>query len=162
MKIEKYKEILNHLKAIIAGSEFENHLFAVGGCCRDFIMGNEIKDIDLVLDIPDGGIRFAEWMEKNHFTLGHVVTYPTYGTAMFKLAAFPNVEIECVQTRKEQYHDESSRNPETAYGTLEEDAFRRDFTCNTLLYDITNNKILDITGYGINDIKNRILRSPLE
>jgi poly(A) polymerase len=158
MKITKYREILNHLKVIIIGTEWENHLYSVGGCVRDSIMGNEIKDIDVVLDLPSGGIRFAEWMEKNHFTSGSVVTYPTYGTAMFKLASFPDVEIECVQTRKEQYHDESSRNPETAYGTLEEDAFRRDLTINAIYWDISHNRMLDITGYGVNDIKNKKIR----
>ena len=39
---------------------------------------------------------------------------------------------------------------------------RRDFTCNTLLYDITDCQILDLTGKGIEDIKNKIIRSPLE
>ena len=158
MKITKYREILNHLKVIIIGTEWENHLYSVGGCVRDSIMGNEIKDIDVVLDLPSGGIRFAEWMEKNHFTFGSVVTYPTYGTAMFKLASFPDVEIECVQTRKEQYHDESSRNPETAYGTLEEDVMRRDLTINSLLWNISKEELIDITGNGLKDIHEHRIR----
>ena len=158
MKLEQYNAILSHLKAIIAGSEFENHLFAVGGCVRDIIMENDPKDIDLVIDLPSGGINFANWMEKNNFTNGSVVTYPTYGTAMFKLVAFTDIELECVQTRKEQYHDENSRNPETAYGTIQEDCMRRDLTINALYYDISNNKILDLTGNGINDIKEHRIR----
>lgn len=158
MKLEQYKEILKHLKIIIAGSEFENHLFSVGGCVRDELMGNEIKDIDLCIDLPNGGLDFANWMEENHFTLSHVVTYPTYGTAMFKLSAFPDIELECVQTRKEQYKDKNSRNPETAYGTLEEDAFRRDLTINALYYDISNNNVLDITGKGLKDIEEHRIR----
>lgn len=158
MKLEQYKEILKHLKIIIAGSEFENHLFSVGGCVRDELMGNEIKDIDLCIDLPSGGINFANWMETNHFTNGSVVTYPTYGTAMFKLSSFPDIELECVQTRKEQYHDESSRNPETAHGTIMEDCMRRDLTINALYYDISNDKVLDLTGNGIKDIKEHRIR----
>lgn len=158
MRIEKYKEILNHLKAIIAGSEWENNVYSVGGAVRDMVMGNEVKDIDLVITKENGGLKFAEWMEKNHFTLGSVVTYPTYGTAMFKLASFPDIEIECVQTRKEQYHDESSRNPETAYGTLEEDAFRRDLTINAIYFNISQESLLDVTGKGLVDIKKHIIR----
>lgn len=158
MKLEQYNAILSHLKAIIAGSEFENHLFAVGGCVRDIIMENDPKDIDLVIDLPSGGINFANWMEKNNFTNGSVVTYPTYGTAMFKLASFPDIEIECVQTRKEQYHDESSRNPETAYGTLEEDVMRRDLTINSLLWNISKEELIDITGNGLKDINEHRIR----
>ena len=91
MKTEQYRAILKHLKTIIAGSEYENHLFAVGGCVRDTIMGNDPKDIDLVIDLENGGLRFAEWMKEKYFINGSVVTYPTYGTAMFKLAAFPDI-----------------------------------------------------------------------
>lgn len=162
MTIKRFKEVVNWLCDIIKGSRWEGHLFVVGGAVRDYVMNNEIKDIDLVLDIENGGLEFAEWMENNGYTKGSVVTYPTYGTAMFKSSEFPDIEIECVQTRGEQYHDKNSRNPETYFGTMEDDAFRRDFTCNSLYYDITNNTIIDPTGMGIEDIKNKILRSPME
>lgn len=158
----KFEEIVAYISGLIKGTEWEHHCFVVGGAVRDFVMGSEIKDIDLVLDTENGGIRFADWMKESGYTKGSVVTYPTYGTAMFRLNEYPDVEIECVQTRKEQYKDKNSRNPETEYGTLYEDIMRRDFTCNTLLYDITNCQVLDLTGKGIEDIKNKIIRSPLE
>lgn len=41
--------------------------------------------------------------------------------------------------------------------TLKEDLERRDFTCNALAYDETNNTIIDYHN-GQNDIKNKILR----
>ena len=41
---------------------------------------------------------------------------------------------------------------------IEQDAFRRDFTINSIYYDIKNDKILDYTN-GINDIKNKIIRT---
>lgn len=158
MELTKYKEIISHLREVIQGSPYYGHLFAVGGCVRDVVMGVEPKDIDLVIDLPNGGIEFAEWMECNGHTTGSVVTYPTYGTAMFKLREFPDVELECVQTRKEQYKDKNSRNPETCHGTLEEDAYRRDLTINSLYYDVTGDKLLDPTGNGIGDIKNNVIR----
>lgn len=158
MTIEKYKEIVAYLKEILWKTDYYGHVFCVGGCVRDEIMGNEIKDIDLCLDVPNGGINFAEWMEKNGHTEGSVVVYPTYGTAMFRLKRYPDVELECVQTRKEQYKDKNSRNPETCYGSMREDCFRRDLTINSLYYDICNEKVLDITGNGISDIENHIIR----
>lgn len=165
MNITKEEQILNYIKGIIKDTEYENHVFLVGGAVRDKLMGNPIKDIDLCIDLPNGGIEFATWIMK---TLGEFkqdtrpVVYPTYGTAMFTLLAFPGINIECAQTRKEQYHDSNSRNPETAYGTLEEDCYRRDLTINSLYQNISTDEIVDITGKGIDDIKNQIIRTPCD
>ena len=158
MTKEKFYEIIDHIGECIKGSIYENCLYAVGGCIRDLTMGNEIKDIDMCIEMPDGGIKFAEWMQENGFTKGSVVTYPTYGTAMFRLKKFPNEEIECVQTRGEQYHDKNSRNPQVQYSTLKEDCFRRDLTMNALYMRVCDHEILDLTGKGIQDIKDTVAR----
>ncbi len=62
---ELYKEILDELGVIIKGSEFENHVYTVGGCERDMLLGLPVKDIDLVVDLPNGGINFAKWLYEN-------------------------------------------------------------------------------------------------
>lgn len=160
MTQEKFKQIISFIGNCIKGSDFENHVFAVGGCVRDSYMGNEIKDIDLCIDLPDGGIKLAEFLHTKKFLTRPPVVYPTYGTAMFKFKKFNQDEIECVHTRGEQYHDKNSRNPVTTFASIEEDAFRRDFTCNALYYDISKKNIIDPTGKGVEDIKNRIIRSP--
>lgn len=154
--------LASRLNEIVKGSKFYTHIFLVGGSVRDLIMEHPIKDYDIVLDIENGGVELAQWLYENDYLLHEPVVYPTYGTAMFKLKDFPDIEIEAVQTRKEQYKNKNSRNPECVYGSLEEDVMRRDFTCNTLLYDISKQQVLDLTGKGIEDIKNKILRSPLE
>lgn len=159
MKQTRYREILAHIRDSIQNTEFENHVYAVGGCVRDEVLGNdEIKDIDLVISLPDGGIRLARFMEAAGLTRGTVVVYETYGTAMFRLAAFPDEEIECVQTRKEQYHDSASRNPETAYGTLEEDCMRRDLTINALYFNLSTFEMADPCSHGLDDIRDKVLR----
>ena len=43
------------------------------------------------------------------------------------------------------------------FGTVADDAFRRDFTANALYYDVTSHEILDYVG-GIEDIQNKRLR----
>lgn len=161
MTKEQFYKITNYIKQIISGTTWENHVFAVGGSVRDLTMGNEIKDIDLVIDLHDGGIRFANWCKDLGLTHS-VVVYPTYGTAMFKFNDFPDEEIECVMTRKEQYKNKNSRNPETSYGSIEEDAFRRDLTINALYFDISSGQVIDPTNKGIDDILNKIIRSPME
>ena len=159
MTHERFKEIVGALQKHIGRSRFKGHVFCVGGCVRDLVMGKEIKDIDLVVDLPDGGINLAAFLS-NKGVLKHTpITYPTYGTAMFKLNEFPDEELEAVQTRKEQYKDKKSRNPETEYGSLREDAFRRDLTINALYYDISNGKITDPTGMGMEDIKIKLIRT---
>ena len=157
MTKDKFYKIVLYLKDLINGTKFEGKTYVVGGAVRDLYIDKEIKDIDIVVELPSGGIEFANWMEENGHTHGSVVTYPTYGTAMFHLKEYPEVEIECVQTRKEQYKDKNSRNPETEYGTLYEDAMRRDLSINSLFLNISTNQIVDCCG-GLNDIKNHVIR----
>ena len=159
MEKKLFDDVVGRLKDIITGTRYEGHAFVVGGSVRDLIMGHEIKDIDIVVSLPNGGIEFAKFMEENGHTLFDVVVYPTYGTAMFVLKDFPDVELECVQTRKEQYKDKGSRNPETAYGTIEEDCMRRDLTINALYMNICSGEILDLTGCGRSDIENHVIRT---
>ena len=157
MTKDKFYRIVLYLKDLIKGTKFDGKTYVVGGAVRDLYMDKEIKDIDIVVELPNGGIEFANWMESRWYTHGSVVTYPTYGTAMFRLNEYPEVEIECVQTRKEQYKDKNSRNPETEYGTLYEDAMRRDLTINALYLNISTNQIVDCCG-GQKDIKEHRIR----
>ena len=159
MEQQRYREILKHIQDAICRTKFENHVYAVGGCVRDEVLGSpKIKDIDLVISLPNGGIDFARFMESSRLTRGSIVVYETYGTAMFRLQAFPDEEIECVQTRKEQYHDINSRNPETSYGTLEEDCMRRDLTINALYFNVSTFQMTDPCGKGLEDIREKNIR----
>lgn len=137
-------------------------MYAVGGCVRDEIMGLPIKDIDLAVDLPDGGVRFAWWLHEKGYTLRKLTTYPAFGTAMLHLKKFPDLELELVQTRREKYTDRFSCHPETAHGTLEEDTMRRDLTINALYYDISRQKYIDLSGKGLSDIENHIIRTPAD
>ena len=92
MTEKDFYKITDYIATIIKGSEFENHVYAVGGSVRDLLMRNPIKDIDLVVDLPDGGINLANFL-KDSGKCHSVVVYPTYGTAMFHLNEFPEEEI---------------------------------------------------------------------
>lgn len=156
MKHEIYFKIKEHLRTLIKGTEWEGHVFTVGGCVRDELMGSEIKDIDLCVNLPSGGIRFAEWLRDNGYTMKGVTIYPNYGTAMLHLKAFPDVELEFVQTRKEKYIDHSCRNPATAFGIIEDDCMRRDLTINALYSNVSTDEIRPkIIGIWLKDQLNR-------
>jgi len=158
--------------------------YYAGGAVRDEILGQIPKDLDIVVEYPQGGILFAQYLSKL-LNLREPVIYPTFGTAQLRLKNISfdgvdyevdGVDLEFVQTRKEQYH-ENSRKPETEFGTLMEDVERRDLTVNSLLKTIDsgpsfsideakekikNGEILDLTGYGISDMENGIIRTPLD
>jgi tRNA nucleotidyltransferase/poly(A) polymerase len=158
--IEKeFLKIINYFSECIDGSKFEGHVFAVGGCIRDYLLKRPIKDIDVCVDLPNGGIELAEWLEANGKTKGTVVTYPNFGTAMLRFKKFPDDEIEFVQTRKECYRDEDSRNPETSFGTIHDDCQRRDFTYNAIYYNISTKQICYFNDNSKSDLENNILRT---
>jgi putative nucleotidyltransferase with HDIG domain len=152
------------IKELIKGTKFENNTFLVGGCVRDQIMGVKPDDYDIVVSLPNGGIELAEYITKTtdcYSEGSNPVIYPTYGTAMFQIKTdehLKNIQFEVVQTRKEQYHSDS-RNPECVFGTIEDDAFRRDLTINSLYRNLSTDVILDPTEMGLDDIKNKIIRT---
>lgn len=161
MTREEFKKIANYIGDIIKDTPWYQHIYIVGGSVRDFYMGNDIKDIDLVIDLPYGGVDFANWCKDQGYTKT-VVIFETYGTAMFKFNQFPGEDIECVMTRGEKYLDDGTRNPTVEFADLKEDAFRRDLTINALYYNVSTGEILDPTGCGIKDIDNKICRAPME
>ena len=73
MKRELYIQIKEFLREVIRGTEFEGRVMTVGGCVRDDLMGLEIKDIDLCVSLPSGGIRFAEWLKGKGLTTKGVI-----------------------------------------------------------------------------------------
>lgn len=159
----RYIKLIEKLRDLIKGSIFENHVYVVGGFVRDAILGTPVHDIDLVIDTLDGGIMFATWVTYHtecNVPNKNPVVFSNYGTAKFQITSDPelkDIEIECVQTRREKYNKES-RNPTVAFGTIKEDAMRRDLTINALYYNISTDEVCDITGRGLDDIKNQILR----
>jgi tRNA nucleotidyltransferase (CCA-adding enzyme) len=71
------------------------------------------------------------------------------------------LDIDLVNLRKETYSDES-RNPQMEFGTPEEDALRRDATVNAMFYNINTEEVEDFTGQGHDDMRKKLIRTPLE
>ena len=164
---EKIIAVTKKLEKMISGTQFEGKVYYVGGCVRDLILGRPVKDIDIVVEMENGGIMLANYLASRDgsWVLGkNPVIFESYGTAKFEFRKDPNcagIELECVQTRKEQYHKDS-RNPDTVYGTIEEDAMRRDLTINAMYYSITKEEICDFTGKGFIDLSRQVIRTPCD
>ncbi|MDO4956116.1 MAG: hypothetical protein Q4E60_03730 [Bacteroidales bacterium] len=157
--------VLSLIRDAIKDTPFENHVFLVGGAVRDELMGFAIKDIDLCVDIPNGGIELAEWITlqlNGKHTKLNPLRFPAYGIGKFYLKSYPEVKVECAQTRKEIYNNPESRNPITTFANISEDCFRRDLTINALYKNISTDEVLDFTRWGLPDLKNHIIRTPRE
>jgi len=158
------------LSDMINRSPFKGKVFIAGGYVRDELMGIDPKDIDLVIELPDGGIKFAEWATKkmgNYKKGSNPVVYKRFGTAKFNLAGtykgfdLGDIEIESVMSRSEQY-SKGSRKPKVQSGTLKQDVERRDFTVNSLLKNLSTGEIVDLTGQGRADLKKGVIKTPLD
>ena len=87
-KEEKYIKLIDRLQEYIKGTAFENHVFLVGGCVRDAILDEPIKDIDIVVEREGGGIGLATFLaikDGSHKIDTNPVIYPKYGTAKVTL-----------------------------------------------------------------------------
>ena len=69
--------------------------------------------------------------------------------------------VDFVAPRKEVYTSDS-RIPQVTDASPAEDASRRDFNFNSLMLDIETGDLKDFTGKGIEDIKNKVVRTPLD
>ena len=69
------------------------------------------------------------------------------------------VELDLVNLRSETYTD--TRIPVMAFGTAQQDAERRDFTINSLFYNIGTSQVEDWTGRGLDDLRKGVIRTPL-
>ncbi|HMM44990.1 MAG TPA: polynucleotide adenylyltransferase PcnB [Candidatus Macondimonas sp.] len=128
--------------------------FLVGGGVRDVLLGLQPKDFDIATNaLPEEvratfsncrliGRRFR--LAHVHFG-GHVVEVAT-----FRGAGAEGDEAVVVDERGRVLRD-------NVYGSLEEDAWRRDFTVNALYYSIEDFSIHDYVG-GMADLQNRVLR----
>ena len=168
-KVEKAAE--DYLSKMVKRSPFKGKVYIAGGYVRDVVRGVDPKDIDLVVAMPEGGIKFAEWLTKKigvYKRGSNPVVYPKFGTAKFMMKGvthkgqdLSDLDIEAVMTRKEQYRA-GDRKPDVSPGTLKQDVERRDFTVNSLLKDLTTGEIKDLTGQGKADIKKGVIRTPLD
>ena len=134
--------------------------YIIGGYVRDHIMGREHPDRDIDIVVIGDGPAMARAVAREISRDIRVTVFKTFGTAMFR---YGNHDIEFVGARKESY-SEDSRKPSVTPGTLEDDQNRRDFTINALAISLNKNnpgEVLDPFG-GIEDIRNGIIRTPLD
>lgn len=174
------KEIFHNVFAI--GSAMERKVYAVGGYVRDELLhpGAPKKDIDFV--VVGSGLDFArEFTLKLNGTLepvetedetkiGTLIEFPDFDTARFVFTVPEGQEIEGVKeiefagARREAYQP-NSRKPIVVATDLREDLERRDFTVNAMAREVIDGALSEAIIdplHGLVDLKNKILRTPLD
>jgi len=132
--------------------------YVIGGFVRDIYLNRKSKDIDIVT--VGSGIELAKKVADNLKNKPQVNVFKNFGTAMLK---YKDLEIEFVGARKESYQSDS-RKPVVENGTLEDDQNRRDFTINAMALGLNKSNFGELVDpfNGIDDLKNKIIRTPLE
>lgn len=118
--------------------------YVVGGAIRDLLLGRHPKDFDVATDARPKQIRRVFSHARiigRRFRLVHVYCSPDRYVEVSTFRAGSNPSAG-----------------ENIYGTLGEDAFRRDFTMNALFYCPLREYVIDYVG-GVQDIRRRRVRS---
>lgn len=152
-------ELLIIEKVANAANALGMESYLIGGFVRDKLLQRETKDADFVC-VGDG-IELAKEVAKQFHPVPQVDVFKNFGTAHIKIR--DDFDIEFVGARKESYSFDS-RKPEVEPGTVSEDQNRRDFTINTLAISLkTENygQLIDPFN-GVEDLKNKIIRTPLD
>ena len=140
--------------------EMDCAVYVIGGYVRDIIanQNNKITDIDFL--IIGSGIDLAKNIKTKLKNASKIEIFKTYGTAMIK---WNSLNLEFVGARKESYSSES-RNPKIISGNLKDDQNRRDFTINSIAIQLNSSSFGNLIDpfNGVKDIKNKILRTPLD
>ena len=156
-----FTEKLTHPIFLIVSAiaeRLDKSVFVIGGYVRDLILNRASKDIDFV--VLGSGIDMANEVAGQIGKDVKVNIFKNFGTAMLR---YEDLELEFVGARKESYRNDS-RNPVVENGTIEEDQNRRDFTINAMAISMNKNNFGELIDpfNGLEDLKNKIIRTPLD
>jgi len=145
MRNEKNLELFTKIFNLFYDNGYS--LFMVGGTVRDYLLGLELFDMDVVTDATPNQMK--------DFLPDADYTFAKFGSVKLKV---DNVKFDVTTMRKEsQYEDARHPNRVVFCRSLDEDVRRRDFTINGLYMD-KDLRIFDFVN-GQVDLKNKIIKT---
>jgi len=130
--------------------------YLVGGCIRDLLLGHKPKDFDIATSATPEQVHKTFKRSRligRRFRLVHI---------MFPSRKY--IEVATFRSGKVKTTSNGVIVRDNLYGTLKEDAFRRDFSVNGLYYDIQKSQVIDYVE-GLEALKNseiRMIGKPVE
>jgi poly(A) polymerase len=139
------------VKVVRRLNRFGYEAYLVGGSIRDILFGKRPKDFDIATSALPSEVRrlFGNCrLIGRRFRLAHL---------LFKHGKI--IEVATFRRGATEEDDVEGRHAsENLFGGPADDAIRRDFTINALMYDVARKEIYDYVG-GLEDIEARALRT---
>ncbi len=138
----------NALKVLYRLHKAGYQAYLVGGCLRDCLLGLQPKDFDIATNASPDQIKdlFINCrLIGRRFRLAHI----HFGRNIIEVATFRAQHVDATQHNAQGMivHD-------NVYGSMEEDVMRRDFTVNSLYYNIADFSLVDFVD-AMNDLQNK-------
>lgn len=132
--------------------------YVVGGCVRDQMLGIVPKDFDVATSATPEQVR-AEFRNARIIGRRFKLVHVHFGREIIEVATFRAHHPEGQDDGDSRASSNESGRilRDNVYGSLEDDAQRRDFTINALYFDVTSERLLDYAN-GVHDIRNRLIR----
>lgn len=146
----------NALKVLYRLKDAGYQAYLVGGSVRDLLLDKTPKDFDVATDAHPEQVRnlFRNCrLIGRRFRLAHV----HFGREIIEVATFRASGVASVTDEDLAFHENGRILRDNVYGTIQEDALRRDFTINALYYNIRDFSLVDYCG-AMEDLKARVLR----
>src|ERR1700687_4650120 len=146
------------LKVLYRLRQFAHVAYLVGGSVRDLLLARRPKDFDIGTSAHPAQVKklFRNcWIIGRRFRLAHV----KFGMKVIEVATFRRMVAPGEEVVQDGVPAPDPSTPEgerlihhdNTFGTPEEDAFRRDFTINALVYDLSTFSVIDYVG-GLEDL----------
>jgi poly(A) polymerase len=144
----------NAVKVLYRLNKAGYQAYLVGGGVRDLLLGREPKDFDVATDARPEEVKsvFGNCrLIGRRFRLAHV----HFGREIIEVATFRSSKDGIEEGERQQ--ENGMLLSDNVYGTLEEDAQRRDFTINALYYSVEDFSVIDFAA-GLVDLRKGVIR----
>ena len=146
----------NALKVLYRLKDAGYQGFLVGGGVRDILLGKQPKDFDIATDAHPEQVHK---LFRNSILIGRRfrLVHVRFGREVIEVATFRASHLSSENSNQAKQSESGMLLRDNVYGTVDDDAMRRDFTINAMYYNINGFTIHDFAG-GIDDIEKRSIR----